>query len=229
MLSAATSRGDLDPAVVTLIHASEGENGGDAFLNSLSSDDSRRAAGVTALYAKIEAGEVATPSDIRSAKDIVLSRLADSSIAVIKALYASPDHLLKLVPGSEALRTIVAALDTTQLSQALVVAHVEFLAGPLTERHPELVKDVYRRALFPNLLFTLETRALTSAIWEVLSRSSLGKTGLLEGAAVEAAKVYDNTVGVPDAVKTVGIIEETNSMIAQILARECGAADIENL
>lgn len=220
ILSSVTAKGDLDPSVIALVHASEGDSGGDAFLNSLSSDDARRAAGVTALYSKLDGESTTDSSDVGSAKDILISRIADSSVAVLQALYASPDHLLKLVPGAEVLRAIASTVEASRISLNVLVAHVEFLAGPLSDRHPELVPTVYRKVLFPHLLFTTESQSTANAVWSAIARSPLAAHAYFTGACAEAAKVYDSSAAVSDAVSTIGLLEETNSLVAEILARE---------
>lgn len=191
-----------------------GETGGlgsSPYVLAVSAALSLRVAGVRGILRDLEGADEA---DKASAKTILKMRLGDNDPEVIAAIYEQRAALYSVMDAQELIDAISPGIYDTGAKKDVVIKHVEFVLN-LAANFPQekrLKAWIFRRVLFPVLMFTKARRITAHAVWKTLLNSPSG----LAAAYIEGIKpVFDEMASSED-----GSNKRFIDRIAGILGRE---------
>lgn len=175
---------DLDPE---LVERPEEET---TMLNLLSADVTARVDGINALFAsRLSAGaKDISDADKTNLSSSILSRLSDSDVQVLDALYKTSKHrdiIAQVCPPHDIIDAVKSGFKVDKLNDEIIRRHLSFTSNNLVKAHPQAKKAVFEALLFPVLLST-KGRSLSAATVEVVKNSTLGGTSSIVKAALAA-------------------------------------------
>lgn len=169
------------------------------FVSAVSADASARAAGVRALLTQEPSAE---------AKDVLLSRLVDTDVEVLEAIYSAPFH--QLVTVDEYLSLMDRHLRSPFAKRETTLFHVAYLL--------ELDDARVIRILLPHLFYTKSRRLTVTSIWKLLEKKQPRDDLVSALVAANAKAMADDDSGAT-----------SNRLVAEVLAKHAPGTPLQDL
>ncbi|KAG8908257.1 snoRNA-binding rRNA-processing protein utp10 [Tulasnella sp. 403] len=121
------------------------------------------------------------PAALGGLQDRLVDCLHDPSALIIDLVYASPDLLLRRLPGPQILSSVKVALSQTDVPLPVLHKHFEFLSSHYCAAHPEDSFQIFCEIFAPFILFSTPRREAAKTAWSSIKRSTLKDLPLLRG------------------------------------------------
>ena len=113
--------------------------------------------------------------------DALRSRVADTNVNVVEALYSNPKVVLPIFSNLTFIDAVSGALAAPDISRSVMRLHFTFIAGKLYRANADLAPDMFERTFLPYLLFTKPHQKTATLAWQSLGGSTFAQYELLRG------------------------------------------------
>ncbi|KAI0295094.1 armadillo-type protein [Multifurca ochricompacta] len=211
----------------------------DVVVASMDVNGEIRAAAVLSMLRTLREPARLDSENLGSLRSAFLSRVHDSSIAVLEALYSEPSVLAPILVSdpSAFIKAVSEAVIGTaaQTSRAVLRMHLSFIALHLLPAvSQDVVEDAFMQLIFPYLLFSKPKFRTAQAVWEIVQAAQknapdagLGRCESIVGCTEilkEEERQYQEMVrprkdgSVPSAFEDTGVMRRVNLAIASRMA-----------